>query len=122
MTKPRNKRTASKMQGASSAALQAVKTPPRYLNNAGTLDFTGLPDGVQFMVIDFFGVIELGTMICVSRDMNVLAKRDEYWTKHLKFLLEKWRRRGGINRTPARNRCMFLFLSARKGLRVCQSG
>jgi len=79
MTKPRNKRTAAKMQGASSAALQAV-TPPRGISTMlERLILLDYPTAFSSWLSTYsVSVIELGTMVSVSRDMNVLAKRDEY--------------------------------------------
>jgi len=53
-------------------------------------DFVKLPNDIQNAVANYLNVADIGSMSRVSKEMNAIAYRDEIWSKHLKFLFEKY--------------------------------
>ena len=50
--------------------------------------FQDLPTDLHNIILDHLDVPALGTLVIVSSYFNNLAKRDEFWSKHLKYLHE----------------------------------
>jgi hypothetical protein len=68
-------------------AKKAKPAPPK--NRIGPFDFISLPKQLQHVVLSFLDVPTLGKTVRVSKDVGVLAKSDDLWAPHLKFLLEE---------------------------------
>jgi hypothetical protein len=48
-----------------------------------------LPVHLQAQVLSFADVLTLGALVCSSKALGELAKKDDLWEPHLKFLLEE---------------------------------
>jgi hypothetical protein len=66
---------------------KAIPAPPQ--NRVGPFPLCSLPEQLQLSVLGFVDVATLGNTLRVSKHLCALAKRDDLWAPHLKYLLEE---------------------------------